>query len=79
MVRESHALIDGSAAESGGAAEKCHSRRRRHSPDCRPAEPPNELLLEYRQDFFLVSFFHLNCLLLMEIHNMKRLCSRDSN
>lgn len=54
MVRESHTLIDGSAAESGGAAEKCHRRWRRHSPDC--AEPRHNLLLEYHQ-FFSLSFF----------------------
>lgn len=38
-----------------------------------------DLLLEYRQDFFLFIFFLLNCLLLVEIHNMNHLCSCDSN
>lgn len=76
MVRESHTLIDGSAAESAGAAEKCHSRERRHSPGS--AGPPS-LLTICCWNTTRTFFFHLNCLLLGKTHYLERLCTCDSD
>lgn len=58
-VRESHALIDGSAAQSGGAAEKCHSRWRRHSPDRAGPRSLGTIRCWNTTGFFSFPFFFL--------------------
>lgn len=57
MVRESHTLIDGSAAESGGAAEKCHRRWRRHSPDRAGLQSLGTICCWNTTSFFSFLFF----------------------